>query len=109
MRRQGRPVPVPADDAFAFQLVEQTGPRYYYSNLRVDYDPAQSGGRTITSMRLSDGAQLRDDGSYTLATIDYLADGGDALTLLTTLPRTVLGVTVVDALADHLRTMAPPQ
>ena len=91
------------------QLVDQTGPRYYYSNLRVEYDSAASGERVIRSMRLSDGTQVSEDRSYTLATIDYLADGGDALTLLTTLQRQVLGVTVVDALADHLRTAEPPQ
>jgi hypothetical protein len=34
-------------------------------------------------MRLSDGTPIRDDRAYTLATNDYLADGGDAMTTLT--------------------------
>jgi 2',3'-cyclic-nucleotide 2'-phosphodiesterase / 3'-nucleotidase / 5'-nucleotidase len=91
------------------ELVERTGPRYYYSNLRVQYDATASRGRSVRAMRLSDGTQIRDDRSYTLATNDYLADGGDALTMLTALERKVLGITTVDAVVGHLRKRQPSQ
>jgi 2',3'-cyclic-nucleotide 2'-phosphodiesterase / 3'-nucleotidase / 5'-nucleotidase len=85
------------------QLVERTGPRYYYSNLQVEYDSGASRTRVIVALRLSDGTPIRDERSYTLATNDYLADGGDALTMLTMLQRKDMGITMVDALVRHLR------
>ena len=72
------------------QLVSRTR-SYYYSNLALD------------SFTLADGTAIRDGGSYTLATNDYLADGGDGLTMLTTLPRDVIGVNLLDAVIAHLR------
>jgi 2',3'-cyclic-nucleotide 2'-phosphodiesterase/3'-nucleotidase len=72
------------------QLVSQTR-SYYYSNLTVD------------AFTLADGTAIRDGESYTLATNDFLADGGDGLTMLTALPRDVVGVSVLDAFITHLR------
>jgi 2',3'-cyclic-nucleotide 2'-phosphodiesterase/3'-nucleotidase len=72
------------------QLVSRTR-SYYYSNLAVD------------SFTLGDGTAIRAEGSYTLATSDFLADGGDGLMMLTTLPRDVVGVSLLDAVISHLR------
>jgi 2',3'-cyclic-nucleotide 2'-phosphodiesterase/3'-nucleotidase len=72
------------------RLVAQTR-SYYYSNLSVD------------AFTLSDGTAIRDGESYTLATNDFLADGGDSLTMLAALPREVVGVTLLDAFIEHLR------
>ncbi len=90
------------------QLAERAGARYYYSNLQVDYGAPTSRGRSVRSMRFADGTPFHEDRSYSLATSDYLADGGDAMTMLTTLPREALGVQLVDALVGHLRTLQPP-
>lgn len=91
------------------QLAEQSGPRYYFANLRVTYrpDPAapRFGRSTLTR---TDGMPIRDDESYMLATNDFLADGGDALAMLTQLPRANTGVTLLDAVASHLRTLPAP-
>jgi 2',3'-cyclic-nucleotide 2'-phosphodiesterase (5'-nucleotidase family) len=89
------------------ELAERAGARYYYSNLRIDYGTAGSRGGPVRSMRFADGTPFEDDRSYSLATSDYLADGGDALTLLAALPREALGVRLVDALVDHLRKLQP--
>jgi 2',3'-cyclic-nucleotide 2'-phosphodiesterase (5'-nucleotidase family) len=90
------------------ELVERAGARYYYSNLQIDYDTAGSRSGSVRSMRFADGTPFGENRSYSLATSDYLADGGDALTLLTALPREALGVRLVDALVGHLRTLQTP-
>jgi 2',3'-cyclic-nucleotide 2'-phosphodiesterase (5'-nucleotidase family) len=74
----------------------QAGARYYYSNLRV------------TPLSIGDNLPVRDDETYTLATNDYLAEGGDGLMLLSTLPREALGVLLLDAVVTHLRTLPTP-
>jgi len=89
------------------RLVEQTGPRYYYSNLQVEYDTVAGGGRAAT-VRFADGAPLDDDAIYTLAMPDFLADGGDGLSMLAGLPRDALGITVLDAVVERLRELPTP-
>lgn len=90
------------------QLVEQAGSRYYYSNLHVEYasEAAPRGGRV--SLSFPDTTPIRDDRSYSLATSDFLADGGDGFTMLSTLPRGALGVTLLDAVVGHLRKLPAP-
>jgi 2',3'-cyclic-nucleotide 2'-phosphodiesterase (5'-nucleotidase family) len=72
------------------QLVSETR-SYYYANLSVD------------SFTLGDGTVIRPEGAYTLATSDFLADGGDGLRMLPTLPRDVTGVSMLDAVIMHLQ------
>jgi 2',3'-cyclic-nucleotide 2'-phosphodiesterase (5'-nucleotidase family) len=72
------------------QLVTRTR-SYYYSNLAVG------------PFTLADGTAIRDDRHYTLATSDFLAEGGDGLTMLTTLPRDVPGISLLEAVIAHLR------
>jgi 2',3'-cyclic-nucleotide 2'-phosphodiesterase (5'-nucleotidase family) len=72
------------------QLVSETR-SYYYANLSVD------------SFTLGDGIVIRPEGAYTLATSDFLADGGDGLRMLPTLPRDVTGVSMLDAVIMHLQ------
>ncbi len=84
------------------ELVSRTGPRYYLSNLIVEWDPAAASEAGGARLRFVDGAPVEADRSYTLATNDFLADGGDGLAVLTSLPRVVIGVTVLDAVAGHL-------
>ncbi len=91
------------------KLAERTGPRYYYANLFIEYRAdagAPQFGRAL--LTLADGAPVLEDRVYTLATNDFLADGGDSLLLLAELPREAMGVTVLDAVADHLRSLPAP-
>jgi 2',3'-cyclic-nucleotide 2'-phosphodiesterase (5'-nucleotidase family) len=91
------------------ELAERTGPRYYHANVVIEYptDPdAPSFGRA--SLTFPDGTPVLEDRAYTLATNDFLADGGDGLSMLSALPREAIGVTVLDAVVHHLRTLPTP-
>lgn len=90
------------------QLVEQAGPRYYYANLLVTYRDGPSPPGASATVLVGGTTPVRDDAAYTLAINDYLADGGDGLDMLRALPREVSGVTVLDALAAHLRALPAP-
>ena len=91
------------------ELVERTGPRYYYANLLIEYRPDADAPRFgRASLTFPDGTRVLGDRVYTLAANDFLADGGDGLTMLSELPREAIGVTVLDAVADHLRTLPAP-
>lgn len=90
-------------------LVEQAGPRYYLANLLVEFRADSAAPRFgRADLSFADGTPVLEDRSYTLATNDFLADGGDALMLLSTLPREALGVSVLDAVADYLRALPAP-
>jgi len=70
------------------ELAERTGPRYYYSGLPV--------------------ASAQDDATYSLATSDFLADGGDNLVMLSLLERENTGVTMLDAVVMRLESLPQP-
>ncbi len=91
------------------RLAEQVGPRSYFANLVITYAPdtvAPRFGRAM--LAFPEGRQVVDDESYTLATNDFLADGGDGLVLLTELARDHTGVTTLDAVGAQLRALPPP-
>ncbi len=85
------------------QLAGQTGAAFYYANLVVTRD--ESG--EVSMLSLADGTAMRDDATYTLALPDFLADGGDGLAMLVSLPREAAGITLLDATIAQLRTPAP--
>jgi 2',3'-cyclic-nucleotide 2'-phosphodiesterase / 3'-nucleotidase / 5'-nucleotidase len=88
------------------ELVDTTGPRYYFSNLGVMLADEPGGSRT--ALAFADGTPVRDEVSYSLATNDFLADGGDGLALLPTFPREATGVTLLDATIERLRSLPSP-
>ncbi len=90
------------------QLVERAGPRYYFSNLRVEFDMAAAPSSRVVSLTFADGAPVIDERSYSLATVDFLADGGDGFDILTGLPRDALGVSILDAVVKRLRELPAP-
>lgn len=90
------------------EVVEQAGVRFYYSNLRIEQDPSAPRGRRVVSLTFADGSPVDEDRAYTLATIDFLADGGDGMTTLASLPREVVGVLSLDAVVEHLRSLPSP-
>jgi 2',3'-cyclic-nucleotide 2'-phosphodiesterase (5'-nucleotidase family) len=89
-------------------VVEYAGVRYYFSNLHIAHDPEAPPGHRIVSIAFDDGTPLRDDRTYRFATNDFLADGGDGFDMLAPLPREVHGITLLDAVAEHLRTRPAP-
>lgn len=90
------------------QLVEQADSRYYFANLAITYDPAAAPGQRVTELAFSDATPVRDEQIYALGTSDFLADGGDQLILLTTLPREAMGVSMLDATITVLRQLEVP-
>ena len=56
----------------------------------------------------ADGSPLKPDARYTLATLDFLADGGDGLALMRTWPREQTGLSNLDALIAHVQTLRKP-
>jgi 2',3'-cyclic-nucleotide 2'-phosphodiesterase (5'-nucleotidase family) len=89
------------------RLFEQAGPRYYVSGVRVAFDTDAAGARTA-SLSLPGGGRVLDDGSYSVATNDYLADGGDNFLMLADMPREAIGISVLDAVVAHLRALPSP-
>ena len=89
-------------------LVMQAYPSYYYSNLHIVFDPALELSRQIRDVTFADGSPLKPDARYTLATVDFLADGGDGLALMSTLPREQTGLSNLDVLIAHIQTLRKP-
>lgn len=63
----------------------QSGAMPHVSGLRLVYDPRQTMDRRIVAIEVG-GAPLREDQTYTLATSNYLAGGGDGYQPLKNLP-----------------------
>jgi 2',3'-cyclic-nucleotide 2'-phosphodiesterase (5'-nucleotidase family) len=89
------------------RLVEQAGPRYYFANLRVTFELDALGQRRA-SIVFANGDGMRDDATYTLATNDFLAEGGDGFLMLADMPREAIGITVLDAVVDRLKQLPAP-
>ncbi len=88
------------------QLIELVGPRYYFSNLLVEFDPASASGSKVVSLK--HGTPIGDEQAYTMATNDLLAEGGAGLAMLAPLPREALDVKVRDAFIQRLRELPTP-
>ena len=91
-----------------FALVMQAYPSYYYSNLHIVFDPALELRRQVRDVTFADGSPLNPDARYTLATVDFLADGGDGLTMMSSVPREPTGLSNLDVLIAHIRTLRKP-
>lgn len=89
-------------------LAMQASPSYYYSNLHIVFDPALELSRQVRDVTFADGSPLIPDAQYTLATVDFLADGGDGLALLSTLPREQTGISNLDVLIAYIQTLEKP-
>jgi 2',3'-cyclic-nucleotide 2'-phosphodiesterase/3'-nucleotidase len=65
-----------------FSQVETTGGRFpQISGMRVTYDPSAEPGSRVQEIVIGD-TPINLDASYTLATIDFLANGGDGYSML---------------------------
>jgi 2',3'-cyclic-nucleotide 2'-phosphodiesterase / 3'-nucleotidase / 5'-nucleotidase len=83
-------------------------PTAHVAGLVVRYDPRRGLRRRVQSVELSGGRKLRRDGSYTLATDDFLAGGGHGLTVLSGLPVEPGGMLDVEGLITYLRRRPQP-
>jgi 2',3'-cyclic-nucleotide 2'-phosphodiesterase (5'-nucleotidase family) len=88
------------------RVAEQAGPRYYFAGLRVTFEDA-GGGRRASSLTI-DGHPVQEDAVYSLATNDFLAEGGDGFLMLGEMPREAVGITVLDAVVRRLRELPAP-
>jgi 5'-nucleotidase len=80
----------------------------YFSGLTVRYDPARPPGHRVVDLHLTSGRSIRDGASYTLALSDFLATGGDGLTMLIGQRSQDSGQFDIDALIGWLRRQHQP-
>jgi 5'-nucleotidase len=88
------------------QIAEQGGPRYYFAGVHITFEQTADGRRA--ALTRPDGRPVRDEDSITLATNDFLAEGGDGFLSLVDVPREAMGITVLDAVVEHLRALPAP-
>jgi 2',3'-cyclic-nucleotide 2'-phosphodiesterase (5'-nucleotidase family) len=79
-----------------------------FSGLRVRFDPSRPVGSRVLALELEDGTPLDDAAEYSLATSDYLAEGGGGYTLFGTLPLERTDTPMLDAFIEHLRGLPQP-
>lgn len=81
----------------------------HLSGAHVVFDTTRAVGSRVTSLTLSDGTAIRDDGRYRVVLSDFLADGGDRVQLArSALRREDLGIADLDALIAYFKTLTPP-
>jgi 2',3'-cyclic-nucleotide 2'-phosphodiesterase (5'-nucleotidase family) len=90
------------------EVLERALPRYFFSGVTLTYNGDPAAARRLVSLTFDDGRTLRDDATYTFATGDFIAAGGDGFTMLMPLPTENLGITLLDALIEHLRVLPQP-
>lgn len=73
------------------------------SGLRVEYDAEQPKYQRVVSVTLADGTPLKMDQKYTVATNNFLAEGGDGFKTFTEAEFKETYIKVRDVLIDHLR------
>jgi len=78
------------------------------SGLAARVDRALPPGHRVTAMTLAGGRVVRDEDTLTLATFDFLADGGSGYSMLRTLSHQSTGVDVVDAFIAFLKRQPQP-
>jgi 2',3'-cyclic-nucleotide 2'-phosphodiesterase (5'-nucleotidase family) len=81
----------------------------HVSGVTISYDSTRAAGSRMSSVRFADGRELRDDAHYVLVLNDFLATGGDGLSVTTGAIKTdILPTTDLDALVDYLRAQPQP-
>ncbi|MBW8772962.1 MAG: 5'-nucleotidase C-terminal domain-containing protein [Gemmatimonadetes bacterium] len=80
----------------------------HISGLTVRWDPTSASGHRVKEVRLPDGHKLDDGHQYTLATIDFVAQGGEEFGVLTHYPQDPIGILDLDAFLGYLRRLPQP-
>ncbi len=76
-----------------------------FAGLCITYDSAAQDGSKVQSLTLPDGTEIKDEAVFTVATLDFLAGGGNGYPLLPELSWTGTAIMMRDAYANALRTM----
>ena len=66
---------------FGYSMVPESNAAFSQSDLRIAYDASAEPGHRITRVRLFDGSLLDPEATYTVATNDFMAAGGDGYTM----------------------------
>ncbi|MFI5213548.1 MAG: bifunctional metallophosphatase/5'-nucleotidase [Gemmatimonadales bacterium] len=78
------------------------------SGLQVRVDRGAPPGHRIVALTLSDGRPVQGEVTYSLATFDFLANGGSGYSMLRSLPVRNTGVNELDAFIAWLRRQPQP-
>jgi len=78
------------------------------SGLTVVVDTTARGAARLVSLRFADGRPVVDDSTYSLATFDFLADGGSGYAMLRARPYRNTGIDELDAFIALLRRLPQP-
>ncbi|MFI5280603.1 MAG: bifunctional metallophosphatase/5'-nucleotidase [Gemmatimonadales bacterium] len=78
------------------------------SGLLVRWDRSAPAGHRIVSITLEGGRPVSDEVTYTLATFDFLANGGSGYSMLRSLPAHNTGTDELDAFIAFLRRQPQP-
>lgn len=90
-------------------IVRGNQPGMHISGFTVHYDPQKPAGSRVIRMVLPNGTEIRNNASYTMTVNDFLADGGDALAVLTRASkREDVGIVDLDALIEYLQKQPQP-
>ncbi|MEX2180764.1 MAG: 5'-nucleotidase C-terminal domain-containing protein [Gemmatimonadaceae bacterium] len=79
--------------------------RHHLSGVTVDYDPSAPAGRRIVRVVIADGARLDDRRRYRVVMTNFLAAGGDGVSLAADAPVEELGSLDLDAMIAYLRAL----
>jgi 2',3'-cyclic-nucleotide 2'-phosphodiesterase (5'-nucleotidase family) len=81
----------------------------HISGAVVEYDPSQSPGSRVVSVRLSGGRSLDNNGTYTVTLNDFMADGGDRFGFVgKEIRKEDLNIVDLDALVAYARSQPQP-
>ena len=84
-------------------LVDGASVRYHVSGVRIEYDPTDAPGARLRRITMADGSRLDDRRRYRVVMTDFLAAGGDGVSLATDATREELNIVDLDVLVDYLR------
>ena len=93
--------------AYLEGLVGGTSVRYHVSGVTIDYDPSAPSlkKKRLKRVTMSDGSRLDDRRRYRVVMTDFLASGGDGVSLSQEATIEELNRVDLDAFVDHLRSM----
>jgi 5'-nucleotidase len=87
----------------------RTSPHVHVSGVTLTYDPARAAGQRLVSARLNGGRDIVDSQTYTLVMNNFMATGGDGLTLGSEALRSEpLPIIDLDAFVDYLKQLPQP-
>ena len=92
---------------FGYSLLPETNGAFSQSDLQVVYSSSNPAGERIVSVSLPDGTPLDVDSTYTVATNDFMAAGGDGYTMFGRVVQE--GRQLNEVFADYLASVYPAE